>query len=185
MATAFGLAILFGVGLGLFVGISERMTSVIMPIVKVISPIPPIIYSPYAVALLPTFRSASVFVIGITIFWSIFMGMVMSVSQIDRRILDSARTLNLSKVSLILNVLLPYSVPGILNSVTISVSTSFLVLTSAEMMGANSGLGWYIKYQSDFANYTKVVAGIITIGVVVTLINWLLSQVRRVLIRWK
>lgn len=185
LGTAFALAVLFGVGLGLFVGISPRLTSVILPMVKVISPIPPIIYSPYAVALLPTFRSASVFVVAITIFWSIFMGMVMSVNQIDKRIMDSARTLNLSKQSLILNVLLPYSLPGILNSVTVSVSTSFLVLTSAEMMGANSGLGWYIKYQSDFANYTKVIAGIITIGAVVTLINALLSVVRSLLIRWR
>lgn len=185
MGLAFALALFFGVGLGLIVGLSDRLSSTVMPIVRVISPIPPIIYSPYAVALLPSFRAVSIFVITMTIFWSIFMNMVLSVRQIDRKIMDSARTLNLNQSSMILHVLLPYSLPGIINSVSVSVSTSFLVLTAAEMIGATSGLGWYIKYNADFANFTKVIAGIFVIGVVVTVLNALISLVKRLLIRWR
>ena len=185
MGLAFALALFFGVGLGLIVGLSDRLSSTVMPIVRVISPIPPIIYTPYAVALLPSFRAASIFVITMTIFWSIFMNMVLSVRQIDRKIMDSARTLNLNQSSMILHVLLPYSLPGIINSVSVSVSTSFLVLTAAEMIGATSGLGWYIKYNADFANFTKVIAGIFVIGVVVTVLNALISLVKRLLIRWR
>ena len=185
MGLAFALALFFGVGLGLIVGLSDRLSSTVMPIVRVISPIPPIIYSPYAVALLPSFRAASIFVITMTIFWSIFMNLVLSVRQIDRKIMDSARTLNLNQSSMILHVLLPYSLPGIINSVSVSVSTSFLVLTAAEMIGATSGLGWYIKYNADFANFTKVIAGIFVIGVVVTVLNALISLVKRLLIRWR
>lgn len=182
---AFGIAILLGVGLGLFVGLSDRLSGTILPIVRVISPIPPVIYSPYAVALLPSFRAASIFVVTLTIFWSLFMSMVLSVRDIDKKIMDSAKTLNLSKRSLILNVLVPYSLPGIINSISVSVSTSFLVLTAAEMIGATAGLGWYVKYNSDFANFTKVIFGIIMIGIVVTLLNALVGFIRKVLIRWK
>ena len=185
MGLAFALALFFGIGLGLIVGLSDRLSSTVMPIVRVISQIPPIIYSPYAVALLPSFRAASIFVITMTIFWSIFMNMVLSVRQIDRKIMDSARTLNLNQSSMILHVLLPYSLPGIINSVSVSVSTSFLVFTAAEMIGATSGLGWYIKYNADFANFTKVIAGIFVIGVVVTVLNALISLVKRLLIRWR
>ena len=185
MGLAFALALFFGVGLGLIVGLSDRLSSTVMPIVRVISPIPPIIYSPYAVALLPSFRAASIFVITMTIFWSIFMNMVLSVRQIDRKIMDSARTLNLNQSSMILHVLLPYSLPGIINSVSVSVSTSFLVLTAAEMIGATSGLGWYVKYNADFANFTKVIAGIFVIGVVVTVLNALISLVKKLLIKWR
>lgn len=183
--TAFTLALVFGVGLGLLVGLSDRLSGTILPIVKVISPIPPIIYSPYAVALLPSFRIASVFVVTMTIFWSIFMNMVLSVRRIDKTIMDSARTLNVNKTTMILHILLPYSLPGILNSVTVSVSTSFLVLTAAEMIGTTSGLGWYIKYYSDFANFTRVIFGIFMIGLVVTVLNVLLAVVRKILIRWR
>lgn len=185
MFTAFGLALLFGVGLGLVVGLSDRLSDTIMPIVRVISPIPPIIYSPYAVALLPSFRAASVFVVTMTIFWSIFMNMVFSVREIDKKIMDSAKTLNLKKSTMILQILLPYSLPGIMNSLSVSVSTSFLVLTAAEMIGATAGLGWYIKYHADFANFTKVIFGIIMIGVVVTFLNGLLAAGKKLLIRWR
>ena len=182
---AFGIAIILGVGLGLFVGLSDRLSGTLLPIVRVISPIPPVIYSPYAVALLPSFRAAAIFVVTLTIFWSMFMSMVLSVREIDKKIMDSARTLNLSKGSMILHVLIPYSLPGIINSISVSVSTSFLVLTAAEMIGATSGLGWYVKYNSDFANFTKVVFGIVMIGVVVTLLNTLVGLLRKLLIRWK
>lgn len=185
MFGAFALALIFGVGLGLLVGLSDRLSGTILPIVRVISPIPPIIYSPYAVALLPSFRAASIFVVTLTIFWPIFMNMILGVREIDKKIMDSAKTLNLSQSSLILHVLIPYSLPGIINSVSVSVSTSFLVLTAAEMIGGTSGLGWYIKYHSDFANFSKVVFGIVMIGVVVTILNVLINIVRKLLIRWK
>lgn len=185
MFTAFGLALFFGVGLGFLVGLSDRLSGTVMPIVRVISPIPPIIYSPYAVALLPTFYSASVFVVTLTVFWPIFMNMVLNVRDIDKKIMDSAKALNLNRSSMILNVLLPYSLPGIINSISVSLSTSFLVLTAAEMIGATSGLGWYIKYNSDFANFTKVIFGIIMIGIVVTLLNGLVVILRKMFIRWR
>lgn len=185
LGIAFGIALTAGVGLGLLVGLSDRLSQTVLPIVRVVSPIPPIIYSPYAVALLPSFRAASIFVITLTIFWSIFMSMVLGVREIDKKIMDSVKSLNLSKGSLILHVLLPYSLPGIFNSVSVSVSTSFLVLTAAEMIGGTSGLGWYIKYHSDFANYSKVLFGIFMIGVVVTLLNAFLALLRKLIIRWK
>ena len=73
---AFIIATVLGVSLGLFVGLSDHLSGIVLPIVRVISPIPPIIYSPYAVALLPTFRVAAIFVVTLTIFWSLFMNMV-------------------------------------------------------------------------------------------------------------
>lgn len=185
MAIAFGLAIVLGVGLGLFVGISKRLTRTILPISKVLSPIPPIIFSPYAVAIMPSFRSASIFIIFLAIFWNLFMSMILGIREIDKKLLESAKTLDLSKGSLIWNVLMPYSLPGILNSLTVSVSTSFLVLTAAEMIGATAGLGWYVKYHSDFAHYANVLNGFITIGIVVTLLNKLIGYIRSRLIRWK
>ena len=67
----------------------------------------------------------------------------------------------------------------------VTLSTSFLLLTMAEMMGASSGLGYFIKNYSDYANYTNVIAGIILIGIVVSLLNALLSFAEKRLVKWK
>jgi NitT/TauT family transport system permease protein len=72
-----------------------------------------------------------------------------------------------------------------MDSLGVSVSTSFIVLTSAEMLGGTSGLGWYVKYHSDFSQYDQVINGIITIGVVVTFLNFLLNWIRKKAVRWQ
>lgn len=181
---SFFLALALGIVLGMLVGWFENTRKALFPIAKVLSPIPPIIYSPYAVALLPSFRSASIFVIFSSIFWTVFMNMILSVSSVDKKIMDSARTLNVKTVGMLVHVLLPNSLPMLFNSMTVCVSTSFMVLTAAEMIGATSGLGWYVKYYSDFADYTRVVAGIIVIGVVVTLLNLLIRLLKNAVIKW-
>lgn len=53
------------------------------------------------------------------------------------------------------------------------------------MMGASSGLGYFIKNYSDYANYTNVIAGIILIGIVVSVLNVFLSFAERRPIKWK
>jgi NitT/TauT family transport system permease protein len=183
--TAMGIALFLAISLGIVVGWFERLRKSILPVAKVISPIPPIVYTPYAVALLPSFRIASIFVIFNSMFWPVFINMIISVSTVDRRIMDSAKTLNTRSAAMFLNILFPYCLPRIITGMNVTLSTSFMVLTAAELIGATSGLGWYVKYNSDFANYTKVVAGIIVIGIVVTALNKLLLTLEKILIKWK
>ena len=180
-----GVALASGVILGLAVGRAPLLRDIFLPIAKVLSPIPPIIYSPYAVAVMPTFRSAAALIIILGIFWPTFMGIINRVTAMDRRIADSARALGLTPAEMIFRVMLPYLFPGIMSGLHVTLSTSFLLLTMAEMMGASSVLGYFIKNYSDYANYTNVIAGIILIGAVVSLLNALLSFAERKLIKWK
>jgi NitT/TauT family transport system permease protein len=62
---------------------------------------------------------------------------------------------------------------------------SFILLTAAEMIGATSGLGWYVKYFSDFADYARVIVGIIFIGMVVTGITFGVDRMEKWLLRWR
>ena len=178
-------ALVSGVILGLAVGLNRFLRDIFLPIAKVLSPVPPIIYSPYAVAVMPTFRGAAALIIVLGIFWPTFMGIINRASAMDRRIADSARALGLSPAEMIFHVMLPYLFPGIMSGLHVPLSTSFLLLTMAEMMGASSGLGYFIKNYSDYANYTNVIAGIILIGIVVSLLNALLSFAEKRLVKWK
>ena len=178
-------ALVSGVILGLAVGLNRFLRDIFLPIAKVLSPVPPIIYSPYAVAVMPTFRGAAALIIVLGIFWPTFMGIINRAFAMDRRIADSARALGLSPAEMIFHVMLPYLFPGIMSGLHVTLSTSFLLLTMAEMMGASSGLGYFIKNYSDYANYTNVIAGIILIGIVVSLLNALLSFAEKRLVKWK
>ncbi|MCD8359156.1 MAG: hypothetical protein LUC06_08195, partial [Oscillospiraceae bacterium] len=94
MLISVGIALVLGVGLGLFVGWLPRLRGAVMPIAHVISPIPALVTTPYIVAIMPTFQAASVFVICFSVFFPTFQSMVQRVASIDRRIIQSAEVMN-------------------------------------------------------------------------------------------
>ncbi len=62
---------------------------------------------------------------------------------------------------------------------------AFMLLMFAEMMGATRGLGYYIVNYNTYGNYTNVVAGIIMIGIIVTILNRFTSVLQKQVVRWK
>lgn len=179
-----GLALLFGVFLGLAVGWIPRLRGAVLPIANVISPIPPLVYTPYVVAVMPTFKIASIFVIFCAVFWPTFQSMINQVSSIDRKIIQSAQVMNVSTPTMLFRVILPYCKPGILAGLTGTIRAALLCLTGAELLGASSGLGYFVKKFSDFADYTKVIAGIILMGIVVTVLVSAIQWLQRKLVKW-
>jgi NitT/TauT family transport system permease protein len=179
-----GLALIVGVFLGLAVGWIPRLRGAVLPIANVISPIPPLVYTPYVVAVMPTFRAASIFVIFCAVFWPTFQNMIGRVSSMDQKIIQSAQMMNVSTPTMLFRVILPYCMPGILSSLTGSVRAALLCLTGAELLGASSGLGYFVKKFSDYADYTKVIAGIILMGVVVTFLVAAIQWLQKKLIKW-
>ena len=64
------------------------------------------------------------------------------------------------------------------------VYSAFMLLTLAEMMGAHSGLGYFIRNFADYANYTNVLAGILLVALVITLLNRAVTALETRLVRW-
>ena len=150
-----------------------------------LAPIPSIVFAPYVIAIMPTFRSASVVVILLGIFWPTFLKTILSVESVDRNIIDSARTLELSGASMIFQVLLPYSWPGIIKGLKVTMTTAVMMLTFAEMMGSTVGMGYYIVNYNTYGNYTKVIAGIIVVALVVTLLSALVTFIQKRAVKWQ
>ena len=178
-----GLAL--GTLLGLICGWHQRLKEVFFPIAGVLAPIPSIVFAPYVIAIMPTFRSASVVVILLGIFWPTFLKTIISVESIDKNMVDSARTLELGGFAMIFEVLLPYSMPGIVKGLKVTMTTAVMMLTFAEMMGSTVGMGYYIVNYNTYGNYTKVIAGIIVVGLVVTLLSSLVSVIQKKAIKWQ
>ena len=88
----------------------------------------------------------------------------------DRRIIESARVMNVGSITMIKDIVYPYVLPTVLRYLPSSLSTAFMCLTGAEMIGASSGLGFFIRKYAEYANYTNVLAGIIFMGLVVTML---------------
>lgn len=181
----FLLASVVAIPLGLFLGWNARLGGAATYISKFFSSIPPIVYIPYGIALLPTFQSVSVFVIFLATFWPVFAGTMSGVMHVDQRIIDSAKVLNVPKAEMLFSVLLPAALPQIFLGCNQGLSVSFILLTSAEMIGARDGMGYYVKYYSDFGDYTRTITGLLVIGIVVIGVTFLFNLLQKRILRWK
>lgn len=177
-------AVLLSVVLGTLVGYNKRLTNAVYPIAKALSTVPALIYTPYIVLIMPTFKLASLTVIFLSIFWGSFMGSINNTAFVEKRIINAAKVLNLSTPTILFKIIIPFNLPRIINALPIHLSTALMTLTVAEMLGADKGMGYYVRVSLNYANYTKAIAGIIFIGLVVTILNVLIQLAKKHLVRW-
>lgn len=184
LAPGFGLATVLGVVLGLAVGTSARLQRAFFPFARVAAPVPPTIYIPYAIAILPTFKLSAIFVVFIGAFWPIFQNAAAGAHALERRYRDNARILGLTGFEYHRRVVFPAALPHIFSGMAVGLGFSFILLTVAELFGANAGLGHFVQYYADFADYPRMVAGILYTGLITYLAMTLLEAARRRALFW-
>lgn len=184
LVPGFAAATLLGVLAGLWAGSAPRVGDAVFPVTRVIAPIPPTVYVPYAIAILPTFQLSAVFVVFIGAFWPIFQNTVAGAHALEARHRDNALILGLKGFEYQRRVVFPAALPHIFSGMAVGLAFSFILLTVAELFGANAGLGRFVQYYADFADYPRMVAGILYTGLVTFLAMTLLDALRRRSLFW-
>ena len=184
LVPGFALATLLGVVSGLWVGSSTRLQRALFPVARVAAPVPPTVYIPYAIAILPTFRLSAIFVVFIGAFWPIFQNAAAGAHALEARHRDSARILGLRGWEYQRQVVFPAALPHIFSGMAVGLGFAFILLTVAELFGANAGLGRFVQYYADFADYPRMVAGILYTGLITYLAMTLLDKVRQRALFW-
>ena len=185
LAKGYLTALILGIFLGSAAGMSKKLSGSLTYITTFLKLIPPIVYIPYAIALLPHYGSVSVFVIFMSSFWPIFSSTFAGVSGVEKQYLDSAKVLNVGYFSKIINVILPASLSEIFIGCNQGLAYSFILLTSAEMIGGSSGIGYYIKYYSNFGDFKRIIVGILVIGATISVITFFMNKLEAYLLRWR
>ena len=60
-----------------------------------------------------------------------------------------------------------------------------MCLSGAEMLGINLGIGYFTEKYKSFADYRCVLAGIVTVGVITTVIDLAVNKAQRAIIKWE
>ena len=82
-------------------------------------------------------------------------------------------------------VVLPASVPQIFTGVRLAGTFSLLVLIAAELVGANSGLGFMITNSQQNFDIPTMYAAIITVTLLGLGLNFVLLRIERRLSTWR
>lgn len=178
-------AVAAGVIAGLLVATTGWLRRAFFPFARVAAPVPPTVYVPYAIALLPTFLLSAMFIVFIGAFWPVFQNAATGALAVEGRYRDNARVLGLTQREYLCKVVFPASLPHIFSGMAVGLAFAFILLTVAELFGANAGLGRFVQYYADFADYPRMVAGILYIGMVTFLSLSLLEWIRKRALFWQ
>ncbi|MBI2311162.1 MAG: ABC transporter permease [Betaproteobacteria bacterium] len=184
LAPGFGAAVVLGVTLGLLAGTTPRLGRALFPLAKVAAPVPPTVYIPYAIAVLPTFHLSATLVVFVGAFWPVFQNAAAGALAVEGRHRDNARVLGFGHFEYLRKVVFPASLPHIFSGMAVGLGFAFILLTVAELFGANAGLGRFVQYYADFADYPRMVAGILYTGAITWAAMTLLDRLRHRALFW-
>ncbi|WP_200811072.1 ABC transporter permease [Pseudogulbenkiania subflava] len=181
---AFAVAIALGVPLGLAMGLSPLFGAVLNPFVQFLRPLPKIALIPLVIVWFGIGEGAKFFLIFISSFLSIVVGASAAVHGVSQGRLRAARTLGASRRQQFVHVVLPDALPEVFTSVRLSIGIGWTSLIAAEMVAANSGLGWMVINAGSYLRTDVVLLGIVLLGLTGYAFDWLLQLLQRRFAPW-
>lgn len=182
VALALGFATAFP--LGIFLGMAGRADAWLSPLVFLTYPIPKILFLPIFLVLFGLGDLPKVLLIALTVGYQILVVTRDGVRNLDRRYIDSFRTLSKSKALLLRHVLVPASLPAALTSLRIAGGTAVAVLFLAESFVTDKGLGFLILDAWGRMELPLMFAGIIAMSVLGVLLYEGCNLLERIFCRW-
>ena len=180
----YGLASALGVILGLAMGYFRPLYNLFEPLVEVLRPIPGPAYLPVLVLFVGIGHEMKVVLILVASFFPILLNTYSGVRAIDRVQFDTARTLGLTTMQTLRELVLPAASPQILTGMRISLAISLILAILGEMIVSSDGLGYFTLLAQRTFKIPDMYAGIFTLALFGYVLNrlFLLGEAR--LIRW-
>jgi len=170
--------------LGLAMGATERFYKLFDPLVQVLRPIPPIAYIPLSILWFGLGNPPAIFLISIGAFFPVLMNTISGVRHVDGIYIRAARNLGAGRATMFLRVILPAATPYILTGARIGVGTAFIVVIVSEMIAVNNGLGYRILEAREFFWSDKIIAGMLSIGLLGLGIDTGMERLNAHLLKW-
>ena len=170
--------------LGLLMGAKAWIHDLFDPILQVLRPIPPIAFIPLAILWFGLGDPPAFFLISLGAFFPVLVNTIAGVRNVDAIYLRAARNLGAGEWTLFWRVMVPAAMPYILSGVRIGIGVAFIVVIVAEMTAVNRGLGYRILEAREYFWSDKIIAGMITIGLLGLGIDFLMNRLNGWALRW-
>ncbi len=155
-----------GVPLGLAIGSSRRFAAAATPVAGFIRMISPLSWTPLAIIWFGVGNPPVYFLVAIGAVWPVVLATAAGVAGLDRGWLLVSRSLRASRLETIRTIVWPGIQGDVLTGIRLATGTAWIVLVPAEMLGVDSGLGYFILNARDRFAYGELVATILVIGAI-------------------
>ena len=162
----FCVAALVAVPLGVLVGTFAPVRAFLEPLTEFTRYLPAVAFIPLIMLWVGIDESAKVAVIWVGVFFQMLLLVAGDVARVPDAPIEAARTMGATNEEIIKYVLIPAARPAILTTLRGAMSLAWTYLVVAELVAANSGLGYAILKAQRFLLTDKIFAGILLIGLV-------------------
>ena len=176
----FLLALAVALPLGLLLGNFKILREFVSPWIEILRPIAPIAWAPIFILLFGYIEGAT-FVVFIGIFFPLLTNIIFGVSKIDPVLVDASKTLGASNSQIFLKVLVPSTVPYLMNGIKIGLGIGWMCIVAAELYATPlGGIGFYVANMITYGAFPEAFAGIIIIAVLGLLTTSLAEYISKI-----
>jgi NitT/TauT family transport system permease protein len=184
VAGGFLLAALIGVPMGWAMGTFDSMESLFAPIVGTVRYMPVAAFVPLIVIWVGLGEEAKVLIIFLGVVLYNAMMVADAVKFIPNEMINVAYTLGANRRNVLWKVIIPATFPSVLDTLRVNISGGWNYLVIAELVAAQSGLGFRILQAQRFLQTEKVLFCIAIIGLIGLAIDYLLKWASTQLTPW-
>ncbi|MEI7026414.1 ABC transporter permease [Paenibacillus sp. y28] len=184
-ALGFLLGGTLGLLVGLLVGMSVHAEELVDPSVQMLRTVPLLSITPLFILWFGFGELSKVLLIAMGAFFPLYVNTFLGVRNVDKKLYDVARVLEFSWFKQATKLMLPAALPNVLLGLRLSLSISWLCLVVAELMGADSGVGFLIQDARSYVRTGAVFVGIFVFAAVGKLADSVVRLLERRLLRWQ
>ncbi len=181
----FAIAAGIAVPLALILAYSQILRGIVMPLIALLRPIPPIAWIPLAILWMGLGDPPSYFITAIAAFFPIFLNAFVGGTSLQQEHVNAARSLGAGPRRLLLSVMLPSALPMIATGLRIGLGQAWMAVVTAELIAAQSGLGYMIQISRLDLETARVLVGMTVIGLLGAVMIGSLGVIeRRLIVPW-
>jgi NitT/TauT family transport system permease protein len=180
----FLLAAAAGVPLGMAMGAYKPVEAFFEPFISFSRYLPASAFIPLLILWAGTGEAQKLLVIFVGSFFQIVLIVAVTVGNTRRDLVEAAYTLGASDRAIVTRVLLPASGPDIAETLRLVLGWAWTYVIVAELIGASSGIGHMIMDSQALLNTGQIIFGILVIGVIGLVSDFLFKALNRRLFSW-
>ena len=181
----FGLATITAVPLALAVVLFRPLRQIVLPVLALLRPIPPIAWVPIAILWFGLGDRPSYFVTAVAAFFPIFISSLSGAATVEEQHLRVARCLGAGRLSLLRYVYLPSALPAVFTGLKVGLGQSWMAVVTAELVAAQSGLGYMIELNRLQLETPRVFVGMLLIAVIGAAMTFVLGRAEALAFPWR
>ncbi|MFN8440851.1 MAG: ABC transporter permease [Caldilineaceae bacterium] len=178
------VAALLAVPLGILMGSFRAFEAFFEPVVNFVRYLPVSAMIPLLILYVGLGIEEKITVIFIGTFFQLILMVADIAAHVPKDLLDSAYTLGTSRLRVVTHVLIPATLPGVMDNLRITVGWAWTYIVVAELVAAERGLGIMILESQRGLRTDRIFVGLIAIGLLGFLSDLLFKWLHRVLLPW-